>query len=497
VFTGAIPVEFLSQIVDAVPFDEWRTVYVCCSGSFRPEAALRKRYPALEIIGNDVSLLSVVIGELAQGRPVEFRFKDRLELLEGMLVGAEPIDRAAAVLVAHEAATYRGVNAHARAMFWHYLQNFPKFLAAARKTITHLIQELGSNGFFAGDFQTHAEHAIAAGAGILAFPPTYAAGYERIYEFLHDNVEWSAPAYQIWQPEGLRDWIATLDRAQAHYCVIGDQRFDDLAPAIRYDSASGRKTIYAYTDRSAASLRGKPAKATPFDYRAVDPNTLRADASVSIVQADSGHLTFLKNRYLAKGIKHTTGQLNFLVMLDGLLAGAFIYSRSTVNPEHELYLLSDFAVSTERRLSKLIAALATSRLVVDVARKRFFCDIESIKTTAFTDRPVSMKYRGVFTLESRKPGQLQYRSKIRDQEPDDIYREWFGRYGAAGDADPHGGDEPAAAPAGQPALHDGAAVRAADEKHSRRRRADEPAAGLRPGRRRQRRAVDPVGQPPG
>ena len=118
-FVGAAPKEFISQILDVVPFPEWNAAYVCCSSSFRPEVALKQRYPNLRIVGNDVSLLSVAIGELAVGRSLEFRFKNRLGPIEEKLVGRDQGDRLAAVPVAHEMATYRGKNRHAEAMFDH------------------------------------------------------------------------------------------------------------------------------------------------------------------------------------------------------------------------------------------------------------------------------------------------------------------------------------------------------------------------------------------
>ncbi len=75
-------------------------------------------------------------------------------------------------------------------------------------------------------------------------------------------------------------------------------------------------------------------------------------------------MNFLKDIYLAKGITHTAGLANFLVMIDGHLAGGFIYSRDKWGGDF-LYLLSDFALSPRSRVSKLIAMLATSATITD------------------------------------------------------------------------------------------------------------------------------------
>jgi hypothetical protein len=119
---------------------------------------------------------------------------------------------------------------------------------------------------------------------------------------------------------------------------------------------------------------------------------------------------------------------NFLVLIDGHLAGGFIYARSKFGGDDDIYLLSDFALSPRSRVSKLVAMLATSETVISRMEVKLMQRIGSVKSTAFTDKPVSMKYRGIFDLASRKPGMLNYASKVRRQTPAQIYVEWFQRF---------------------------------------------------------------------
>ena len=66
-------------------------------------------------------------------------------------------------------------------------------------------------------------------------------------------------------------------------------------------------------------------------------------------------------------------------MIDGALAGGFAFEQSRFGDKtRELYLLCDFALFRERRLSKLIAMLATSRDVIDPINKRLLVRIERI-----------------------------------------------------------------------------------------------------------------------
>jgi hypothetical protein len=79
-------------------------------------------------------------------------------------------------------------------------------------------------------------------------------------------------------------------------------------------------------------------------------------------------------------------------------------------------------------VSKLIAMLATSATITDRIAIRLVQRVDSVMTTAFTSKPVSMKYRGIFDLLGRGPGILNYGSKIRRQTPAEIYTEWFQRF---------------------------------------------------------------------
>jgi len=82
----------------------------------------------------------------------------------------------------------------------------------------------------------------------------------------------------------------------------------------------------------------------------------------------------------------------------------------------------------EGRISKLVAMMATCRAAISVAERKMVERYGSVSTTAFTNKPVSMKYRGIFELYSRKEGRLQYTSKVREMTPQEIYQDWFKRF---------------------------------------------------------------------
>ncbi len=434
-FTGAVPKPAIEQITRIVPFDQWGQVWVGCSGSFRFDQAVKQRHPSVKVHSNDVSLLSCGLGALAVGESFSLQFKDRLAFVDD-LVGEEFFDRVAAVVVALEMATYKGKNPHATAHFAHYQANFERFLDSVREKLKGYMEALEIDSFTPGDFRSQVERAVESGGGIAAFPPTYKGGYERLYRFVDDNTDWPRPDYGVWDPKDLENWVRELRAVGVQYCIITDQRFEEIEPVSVYRTAA-RKSVYAYANTARGSIRATHNRAVPFRYEPVDANALTPDSVVEIRPAKSEHMNFLKDRFLARGIAHVPGMFKFMVFINGRLVGGFIFSREqSSNPEGKIYMMSDFSIVRERRLSKLVAMLATSRDVIRVLEFKLIQRIDEVKTTAFTSRSVSMKYRGIFDLANRKPGMLNYVSKIREQSPQAIYGEWFKRF--AGDANRKG-----------------------------------------------------------
>ena len=434
-FVGAVPMPVVNQLLRAVDCSTWPEIFVCCSGSFRVDRALKGKYPAKAVRGNDVSLISCAVGALLTGRTLELKFQGRLAFMEDE--GLPDFEaRVAAAIVALRLSQFTGSNAYARGHFEHCQRNFAEYLAKAREKVLLLKSGVMLDGFFAGDFRVHAQRAMEIGAGICGFMPTYKGGYERMYRFIDESVQWQPPSFSTWDPKDMPDWLAGIERAGLPYFIYSDQELQGFKPTTEFRSTTN-KPVYGYIGEGRSSFRRSVNRSEPFAYQKVDPATLGPMTEVQLVSATSAQMTFLRNAYLAKGIAHATGVANYLVMLDGKLAGGFIYSRDRWDPANAIYLLSDFCIVHERRMAKLVAMLATSFEPVDAWSKRFIVRPSVMHTTAFTDQPVSMKYRGIYELTSRKPGALNYECAIgsRDRTAKAIYLEWLGRFGKTADQD--------------------------------------------------------------
>jgi hypothetical protein len=130
-----------------------------------------------------------------------------------------------------------------------------------------------------------------------------------------------------------------------------------------------------------------------------------------------------------------------------MLAGGIIYTAPTFGLNtasgdsytagQYIRLLSDVTLSSENKLSKLISMIATSTSLVKPLQNRRLEHIKYVSTTAFTNKPMSMKYRGIYELNSRRPSDdpldgydyvLQYGSPVNELQPHQLYKIWFDRY---------------------------------------------------------------------
>ncbi len=321
---GAVAGAVIEQVTRTVPFSDWRNVFVGPSGSFRFDQAVKAVHPDVAVHSSDVSLRTCALGTLATGAEFALTFTGRLAFIEDHVRGQPFAARVAAVEVAQEMARYAADNAFAVAHFAHYQERFPEFLAPVSVRLVKFLGKLSIVSFNAGDFRQQATRAAEAGGGIVAFPATTKGTYERLSKFLDANTEWDRPQYDTWDPATLDGWLDELDALGVRYCVVTERALARHEPVAVYRNSSNWP-VFTFSDRAGSSVRWTPHKSEPFAYTPLDPATLGKVAHAEIVRASSGQMTFMKDHYLAKGIVHASGTFNFLVYLNGCLAGGFIY----------------------------------------------------------------------------------------------------------------------------------------------------------------------------
>jgi len=431
-FIGSVPKDVMMQMHSIVEFENYENAFILCSGSFRIDSSISSTYQKLQVHSNDVNVLSVSIGKLAVGETINVDFVNKLSFVEEYLVGLESysfIDRVAAIAASMQVAKFSSKNEYNQIHQKHIIQNFAVFHQKAKLSIQKLLEKLPIATFTAGDFVEQSKKARPGSDIVIGFPPTYKGGYERIFKFVNQNIAWEPPEYAIFDPKTLGDFLLDLTNRDISYCVYSDQlQMEKLTCGGKFLSTSN-KPIYLYVNNiDKSSFRKKNQNSKQFKYQPFDPAEATQDSVVNVVRMDSAQMNFLKNVYLAKRINHVSGMFNYCVFIDGKLAGGIIMALSKYGDIESLYVLSDFSVSRSNKLSKLIAMIATSKDIVAEIERKTLLKFKSLFTTVFTDKPVSMKYRGIWDLYARREGFLNYQSKIRQQSPQQIYNEWFIKY---------------------------------------------------------------------
>lgn len=152
---------------------------------------------------------------------------------------------------------------------------------------------------------------------------------------------------------------------------------------------------------------------------------------VTIRETDINTLNHYRSLYLSKKITPGSGSPAYLVFAGTKLFGFLIFQPYSVrNKIHEIYMLSDFVVPSTRypRLAKLLLMITQCREMKALIEERLLMIYDGILTTAFTEKPVSMKYRGIYTLHKRGKGFLNYRTDFHDTSTQEVIYLWSKKY---------------------------------------------------------------------
>lgn len=295
--------------------------------------------------------------------------------------------------------------------------------------------DLALADFCGRDWLDHIDAAIERGATIVTFPPFYKGGYEALYKHLDANVEWDRPAYAVFDPKDLPHVVDKIADSGVDYVFISDQKLDGREPRTVW-KAPGRADHWLYANAGRSSVIRDDTTGRPFLFRPLEVGSLTKDSVCEVVKIDGPRAMYVRSMYLKKSIAPVAGRCNFLVLIDGMLAGCLVFSPSKffTRPD-SVYLLSDVSVTQAHRVSKLISRLALNGEVLRSIAAQLLQTIGYVETTAFSDHPASMKYRGLFELLARREAtppmhgyQLQYGGALLPESPQQAYEWWWGKH---------------------------------------------------------------------
>ena len=422
VFQGTIPASARSMVLESV--QQWPghvPIQVLCSGNLTIERTLAGLGRSLR--GNDVQLYSCSLGMAAAGQRMDVKIRDRhLERFGWMQEGidfTDPINVAAAVVLTtgFGPAVLKPQHRYYGRLADGYRRDWPRIHGNTAERMRKGLPKLD-----AFHVQGAMEMDLPPELGIVSFPPFWAGGYESLFKAIHELFEWPAPEYGELGEEQIDQLIDRIT-AREHWMPGLPIRPPRLEPFIRGMTRTSNLGMPIFFFGNAARRLMVPRQKVE---ALLIPRLGAAEeiaGPLTLAKISDGQFTMLRSTYLNRNITPGAPGVAFAVIAGGKVIGSCAFATHQTMKrgasDGAIYMLSDFPIAPSRysRLAKLVlyAALSkeTKAYLEQLTGRRVTC----LVSTAFTDRPVSMKYRGLFELLSRKEGKdghgkwmLQYSS---------------------------------------------------------------------------------------
>ena len=215
----------------------------------------------------------------------------------------------------------------------------------------------------------------------------------------------------------LTEDFGVQERKRTHYAAIDEERVSYLA--ITQHQYMGRKKVFRdgrtciysnVADSGDNSFRRRTI--VPLKYRRLpDDYQFSAKSRIRFMRASMSEIDYLRMIYLKKDIILGSAPFCYLWFIDDYVFGASMFDFMKVDKygTDAVSMKSDFVIDHPlQKLSKLLIMGVLSTEYRDELCIRFKTEVGRICTSVFTDKPVSMKYRGVFDLDERGIGKLYY-----------------------------------------------------------------------------------------
>lgn len=421
-FKGSVPAAVLSVLAEMSERWQGLPIYIGGSGNFTIERALCGRGFAAH--GCDVSLYSCLLGRHLSGQIAAAQVADpACEWVSPYLEPGLPT-LASIMLVGTMLQYYGREEPYHRRMWTAYFSRFEQLHGETMGRIARALDGVRLASFYEGDLVDFIADAPEESV-VISYPPTYSGGYERLYERLHQVFGWQPPPYVMF--DEARRTVLLQAMQEKRFWVFGtDARVPELDDngnlrAIIQAGARSRPLItYAGGGTARLALRWQKTEPVPWPRAHGD-----ICGPLRIAPVTAGQINTLRALYLNKGIAPVNPSWSLAVLSGDELIGALGFAMEKFGGMGA-YMLSDFAVrpTVYKRLAKLVAAASLSVEVKTFLEQAMARRVYTLCTTAFTERAVSMKYRGLYEPVGVKDGMVNYEARAGRWTLEEAFRWW-------------------------------------------------------------------------
>lgn len=444
-FHGSIPPAAQAIVVEVARSWECSDIYVGCSGNFTVERALHTLH-RFQLHGNDVSLYSGAIGAMLADAPfpvsIAEKYREDLAWLAPYVTNA--VDTAATIMLSTRFAFAMDKTGPYYARLLDATRsNWPALHEKTAKKLRALTVKLAS--YANEDVFTWLDR-VPGDAGLVTYPPFYANDYASGFAKLEAMFEWPRPHFGELDDARRAEFIEKVT-ARRDWVFGSNQQLPELADRLIGMTRTTNRgvPIHIYAGSGEARLTRPRQQTEEVPMRRLMPGDQLGER-LRILPLSYPQFCLLRSKYMNEHIRPGQATQSFAVAVDDTLIGAYALSAAPSHAHYAAdlsphsYLLSDFPVAptSYSRLAKLVLYAALSREAQLLGERYAHKRLRGLVTTAFTDRPVSMKYRGLFRLLKRTQlpqrvsggtMQLQYGAPLGTWTLAEGYAEWREKHG--------------------------------------------------------------------
>ena len=399
---------FIIQLGKEGMFDG-KSVQIIGSGSFTFEQIL-KRFSPKTVFGNDISLLSVVIGNYLVGRMVEIQLKDAREAgffkpyVEERL-NTDPLTQAATVLSTYHYTSYFPLsNLYKVRRFKQELPEFDRVFDGCVAILKKLKENVRIDDFVVKDGTELVEDKDKLYIWHLPFDE--GDSYLKDYRLVNAVFDWDAPEYRKMTAERNISFLRKFVNEGYEFLFFTSHYVDDCKEFL--------VAKFKYREGDAVYVYGRNKKSRTYWAKKWSPSLKEGNYPLlpdSFEFSNSTNISFkivkrevfnyYRELFIAKDkvrfYSNPSSGLPILLFADCYLFGflLFVQDRSSYRfgRQPTAFLLSDFRVISDvPKLSKLVVMLAKAKEFREIYERIFGVKTDQIMTAVYTEKPVSMKY---------------------------------------------------------------------------------------------------------
>lgn len=427
-FHGSIP-SSVQQILGSLVKD-WKTsdIYIGCSGNFTVERCLSQLTSA-NLYGNDVTIYSCLLGRYFAGQKVEAWYNEDysgpMDFVKGYMKDDASIISVCLILSKMAIYLQSKPNPYYTKMIDAYKKQWDKIFEKTYAKISSVKPFL--KDFYAGDVCRLVDN-IPDGAGFICYPPFYSGDYEKMFKAIESIIGFTPPEYELINKDKIFEMFYKLTKRENFLFGTDDElpEFSEYLVGISQTTNRGVKIyLYSKSKNTRIILPRQKVKSPDIEYLGEDEDV---GSNMTLMPLKSENFQAMRSVFMNRYINPGKESASYAVLVDGKMVGVFALSAAPTMSNWDkyletptIYLLSDFPISKTKykRLAKLVLYAALSKetklLAEGLTNKR----IQSLVTTAFSKKPVSMKYRGLFELLNKE----QFKEKLVDEK--DLSKKYY------------------------------------------------------------------------